>query len=205
MARPSDHYEFIERCIREFIPEKQASILVCGSARSERDILSGIGYENVVFTGMDLREEVTNGQTPKFENAEALSFKDESFDYALIKDTVHHTSLPNKVLTELYRVSRKGFLVIEARDSILIRLASKLGLTEQYEVAGNFKGHGVNGTDVPNFICDYQRNSATFVWFSYSINKIHIFNRIYSGILPPFVKSEASLVFIIFDLLDSDW
>lgn len=41
---------------------------------------------------------------------------------------------------------------MEGRDSILIQAASKLGLTEQYEVAGNFQGHGVNGTDIPNYI-----------------------------------------------------
>ncbi len=152
MKRAQSNSDFVKRCIAEFILEKGASVLVCGSARSEREIFSGLDYNNVHFTGMDLRDEVSSGTPSQFENVESLSFCDDSFDYAIIKDTVHHTSLPNKVLTELFRVSRKGFLVVEGRDSALIRVASKVGLTEQFEVGGNFKGHGVNGTDIPNYI-----------------------------------------------------
>ena len=152
MKKPKKNREFVKQVMEKFIPERDASILVCGSARSEREIISELGYRNAFFTGMDLREEVNSEIVSTFENVESLSFLDDSFDYALIKDTVHHTSLPNKVLTELFRVSRKGFLVVEGRDSALMRISSRLGLTEQFEVAGNFKGHGVNGTDIPNFV-----------------------------------------------------
>lgn len=152
MKRSNTKREFVKKTIAHFITEKDASILVCGSAKSERLILSDLGYENILFTGMDLRDQVNFNQESKFENVENLSFNNDSFDYALIKDTVHHTSLPHKVLTEVYRVSRKGCLIFEARDSLLIRLASRVGLSEQYEVAGNFEGHGVNGTDIPNYI-----------------------------------------------------
>lgn len=152
MGKARSNHEFVKKTIEEFIPDKDASILVCGSAQSERDILSELGYSNCFFTGMDLREKVSAGIASEFENVESLSFDDDSFDFALIKDTVHHTALPSKVLTELFRVSRNGYLVVEGRDSMLIRVASRLALTEQFEVAGNFSGHGVNGTDIPNFI-----------------------------------------------------
>jgi SAM-dependent methyltransferase len=106
----------------------------------------------VLFSGLDMRDEIHGEAETKFENAEALSYDDEQFDYAVMHASIHHTRLPHKVLTELYRVSRKGFLAIESRDSVLIRLAQRFGLTEGYEVAGNFAEHGVNGTDIPNFI-----------------------------------------------------
>ena len=152
MEKRKRKQEFVKRAIEKFIPDRDASLLVCGSAASERKIIAELGYRNAYFTGMDLREEVNSEISSTFENVESLSFAGDSFDYALIKDTVHHTSLPNKVLTELFRVSRKGFLVVEGRDSALMRIASRFGLTEQFEVAGNFEGHGVNGTDIPNFI-----------------------------------------------------
>lgn len=140
------------REVQRFIPDKQASILVCGAGASDRDVFHALGYQDVAISGMDLREQVHGLRSVKFENAEELSFADDSFDYAVMHAAVHHTRLPHKVLTELFRVSRKGFLVIESRDSMLMRIASRFGLTEQYEVAGNFAGHGVNGTDIPNFI-----------------------------------------------------
>jgi ubiquinone/menaquinone biosynthesis C-methylase UbiE len=77
---------------------------------------------------------------------------DKSFDDAVIHAAIHHTLLPHKVLTESYRFSRKGALAFESRDSLLIRFAERLGLTQSYEVAGNYPGMGVNGTDIPNFI-----------------------------------------------------
>ena len=152
MARPKTNSEFVKQTIVEFIADRNASILVCGSAQSEREILRDLGYKNVTFTGMDMRDKVNLGIVSKFENVEDLSYGSDAFDYAIIKDVIHHTSLPHKAITELFRVSRKGFLVFEGRDSFLIRAASKIGLTEQFEVAGNFNGHGVNGTDIPNFI-----------------------------------------------------
>ncbi len=146
------HAEFIRKMVSEFLRDQSASVLVGASARAERELFSDLGFENVHFTGMDLRDEVSKNAPSSFENLESLSFADDSFDYAFVKDAVHHTALPHKVLTELFRVSRKGFLVFEGRDSALTRLASTAGLTENYEVAGNHKGHGVNGSDIPNFI-----------------------------------------------------
>jgi len=138
--------------LTEFIPDTDASILVCAAGQSDRRVFESLEYKNVLFSGMDLRNEIHGETVPQFENAEALSYDDDQFDYAVMHAAIHHTRLPHKVLTELYRVSRKGFLAIESRDSSLIRLAQRLGLTERYEVAGNFAAHGVNGTDIPNYI-----------------------------------------------------
>ena len=94
--------------LEEFIPEKEANILVCGGGTRDLKVFKSLGYSNVHVTGMDLRFEVHGEDTPKFENAEDLSFEDNLFDYSIIQAAVHHTSLPNKVITELYRVSKKG-------------------------------------------------------------------------------------------------
>jgi ubiquinone/menaquinone biosynthesis C-methylase UbiE len=152
MQKTAKVHEFYSQMVKEFIPSPQASILVCGGGTSDINVFSNISYSNVYFSGMDQRNSIHKTNTPKLENAEFLSFPDNSFDYAVMHAAVHHCSLPHKVLTELYRVSRIGFLVIESRDSLLIRIANTLGLSEQYEVSGNFAGHGVNGTDIPNFI-----------------------------------------------------
>lgn len=53
----------------------------------------------------------------RLENAEALSFADESFDYVLCKESYHHFPRPMIALYEMLRVARKGVVLIEPQDS----------------------------------------------------------------------------------------
>ena len=62
-------------------------------------------------------------------------FSDKSFDYVITNATIHHVDLPHKAITELYRISIKGTLIIESNDSLTLRLASKAKLAED---AGQF-------------------------------------------------------------------
>ena len=50
------------------------------------------------------------------ENAENLSFEDESFDYVLIKEAFHHFPRPWIALHEAFRVCKKGIILIEPND-----------------------------------------------------------------------------------------
>jgi SAM-dependent methyltransferase len=47
------------------------------------------------------------------ENAEDLSFPDGSFDYALVKGSLHHMQRPYLAIYEMLRVARKGIVIIE--------------------------------------------------------------------------------------------
>jgi ubiquinone/menaquinone biosynthesis C-methylase UbiE len=148
----NDQLAFYQNCLSEFISDKSASILVCGAGVSDALIFDKLKYTNVTFSGMDLREGITGNFKQSQQNAEAISFEDGFFDYCVMHASIHHTRLPHKVITELYRVAKKGVVFIEARDSFLMQLTEKFGLTEEFEVKGNFPGSGVNGTDIPNFI-----------------------------------------------------
>ena len=50
------------------------------------------------------------------QNAEKLGFSDESFDYVLIKEALHHLPRPSIAVYEAFRVSRKGVILIEPSD-----------------------------------------------------------------------------------------
>jgi len=50
------------------------------------------------------------------ENAECLSFKDNSFDFVLCKESLHHFLRPYIGLYEMLRVTRKGVILIEPND-----------------------------------------------------------------------------------------
>lgn len=52
----------------------------------------------------------------RVENAEALSFADEAFDYVLCKESYHHFPRPIIALYEMLRVTRKGVVLIEPQD-----------------------------------------------------------------------------------------
>tara|TARA_B100001989_G_C24545205_1_gene470241 strand:- start:667 stop:1569 length:903 start_codon:yes stop_codon:yes gene_type:complete len=52
----------------------------------------------------------------KKENAENLSFKDNEFDYVLIKEALHHFPRPWLALYEAFRVCKKGVIIIEPND-----------------------------------------------------------------------------------------
>lgn len=52
----------------------------------------------------------------KVENAEKLSFDDDSFDFTLCKESYHHFPRPSIALYEMLRVSKKGVILIEPND-----------------------------------------------------------------------------------------
>ncbi len=70
-----------------------------------------------------LREACDGGLIPDFrkENAESLSFADESFDYVLCKESYHHFPQPMKALYEMLRVTRRAVIMIEPNDQTLVR------------------------------------------------------------------------------------
>ena len=170
--------------LTEFIPDKNASILVCAAGATDRKVFETLHYSNVLLSGLDMRSDIHGDKTSQFENAEALSFADDQFDFAVMHASIHHTRLPHKVLTELYRVSRMGFLAIESRDSLLIRLVERLGMTEGYEVAGNFAEHGVNGTDIPNFVYRWTEREIEKTIKTYAPHLNHSFEYRYSSHYP---------------------
>jgi len=52
----------------------------------------------------------------RIENAESLSFENDSFDYVFCKESYHHFPRPMIALYEMIRVSRKGVILIEPND-----------------------------------------------------------------------------------------
>jgi ubiquinone/menaquinone biosynthesis C-methylase UbiE len=90
------------------------------------------------------------------QDAHSLPYEDGSFDFAFVSDGLHHCSQPHRALAEMYRVSRKGVIVVESRDSAAVRLAARLGLSREYELEavsmnGGVRG-GVDDTAVPNHV-----------------------------------------------------
>lgn len=150
--------QFYHNVVREIIRDKNSSVLVCGGGSLDKDIFVGLAFKDVTISNLDSR--MSENQFHPFgwkqENTESLSFDSESFDYVVVHASLHHTFSPHKALTEMYRVAKKGILVLEARDSLTMRLMEKFGLTQTYEstavYCGNFTEGGVNNTEIPNYV-----------------------------------------------------
>ena len=175
---------FYGKVVRDLICDKNASILVCGAQLEDRDVFRDLGLSNVLLSGMDDREfDYAPYKWVKM-NAESLSFPDGSFDYVVIHTALHHTQSPHRVLTEMYRVGKKGILAFEGPDTFLVRIAEKYGLTQKYEVAGTYPGNGVNGTDIPNYIYRWTEREIEKTINTYAPSFRHKFIYKYGSLYP---------------------
>ena len=84
------------------------------------------------------------------ENAEQLSFSDDSFDYVVIKEALHHFPRPYLALHEAFRVSRLGVILIEPTDpypkallrSFLSTLKNIFGNNDRFHAEFGFESVG---------------------------------------------------------------
>ena len=150
--------QFYLNIVNNRISNKDASILVCGGGSLDKEIFIKLGFTNVTVSNLDTRASVDEFAPYKwdYQDAQSLSYDDDSFDYVVIHAAIHHASMPHKVLLEMYRVSKLGFLAFEARDSFLMKIVTKLNLTQEYEHAAVFYNDclygGVNNTEIPNYV-----------------------------------------------------
>lgn len=171
------------------LTRSDAILAVCAGER-ERDVFLRYGFTKVLITNID--DTATGDRFPPFEwsyqDAHDLTFEDNSFDFAFVADGLHHCSSPHRAVLEMYRVARKGILVIESRDSLLMRTANRLGLSPEYEVEAvvgqDCKRGGLNNTDIPNYI--YRWTETDFTKTIRSVNPCgeHVFRYFYGLNLP---------------------
>ena len=65
-------------------------------------------------------------------DARYIRFKDKYFDYTFANAILHHIDLPHLAVSELYRVSKRGVLIIEGNDSLVMRISTYFNFSEEY-------------------------------------------------------------------------
>ena len=193
--------EFYRRNITKFFKDKSASILVCGAGTFDMQVFKAEGFTNVTISNLDTRMDANQYAPYKwaFEDAAALSFPDNSFDYVAIHAAIHHASSPHRVLTEMYRVAKKGVFAIESSDSFVMRIFERYGLTQVYEHAAVYyndgKFGGVNNTDVPNFVYRWTEREIEKTINVYAPYARHDFTYVYEMTLPVTSQMEKNGMF----------
>ena len=108
------------------------------------------------------------------ENAEALSFADNAFDYVYCKESFHHFPRPYRSLGEMFRVARKAVILTEPRDrvvdrarwSLLPRLLKWLLRKDQrqhhFEPVGNYI-YSVSEREIEKFLLGMHHTQVAFL------------------------------------------
>lgn len=142
----------LDRLQRDRLLGLDDSVLVVCGGTFDIQTLRALHFSNVTISNLDTRyDEQAKPYGWSRQDAESLTFPDASFDWAFVHAGLHHCASPHKALLEMCRVSRKGVVVVEARDSALMRLAVRLGFTDDHEINDGITGGVANGP-IPNFI-----------------------------------------------------
>jgi SAM-dependent methyltransferase len=160
----------LRRLMDEGVVDASMSVLVVAGGELDRDVLRGAGFERATVTNLAGGEDAVA-------DAEELPFEDESFDLAIVSAGLHHCRSPHRALLELYRVARRALLALEARDSLLLRLATRVGALEEYELtavaANELRSGGVRDTPVPNYVYRWTEREVEKTIASYAPHARH--------------------------------
>jgi SAM-dependent methyltransferase len=145
----------IDALLADGVLARSDSVLALCAGRRERDLFAERGFSEVLITNIYEERDVAPFTWSR-QDAQELDLADRSFDFGLVVAGLHHCASPHRALTEMYRVARRGIVVIEARDSIVTKAAVRFRLAADYELsaveAHEYSSGGLNNTSVPNFV-----------------------------------------------------
>jgi SAM-dependent methyltransferase len=160
-AEPAERRGFYARTLRRLLDDgivrRDMSVLVVCGGEADRDAFLGQGFEHVTISNLGEREDdAFRPYAWSVQDAEQLACADGGFDVVAVSAGLHHCRSPHRALLEMYRVARRGVLVIESRDSALMRAGVRLGFVDEYELtavaAHGFESGGVRDSSVPNYV-----------------------------------------------------
>ena len=203
-------WNFYKKNFKNYI-NKDSNFLLISASLYEVKILKELGYLNFSITYHDEDEKNQFLDFGFKENINLfksdlrdLSFKDKSFDYTITNATIHHIDLPHKAITELYRVAIKGVLVIESTDSLIMRLATKIKLAEEFEVSSVNEDKNTGGlldTAIPNYVYRWTEKEVLKLLKSFDPKNINFVNFDYASDLTNFKTRDNYIENIFLKML----
>jgi SAM-dependent methyltransferase len=174
-------WNFVTKNILKYLPRK-SKILVVSPSSLEVNFFFEKNYYDVtfgVYSKNDLKSLSLNSKFGDFVKIDArdIKFKDKYFDYTFANAVLHHVDLPHLAISELYRVSKKGVLIIEGNDSLIMRISTYFNMSEEYEKSATINEQGgLLGTSIPNYVYRWKEREIIKLLNSYNPE---IFHKIY--------------------------
>lgn len=137
--------ELLRRSAGEDLRGSRMLVVCCGSGM-ESEFLAREGF---AVTALDISPEAVaraGERSRRFDaryevmvgDAERLPFPDGAFDFAFVHDGLHHLGDAYAGVREMIRVASRAVVIAEPADAALTHLAIRLGISGEYEEAGNF-------------------------------------------------------------------
>ena len=162
-----DRKDFYKKKVENHIINKDSSILVLGAGNLDKEIFETLNFTNVKLSNINNNDNI---EKLDLYNLHDLKIEDEKYDYCVAHACIHHSSKPHNAILEMYRVSKKGVLIIESTDSYLSRIACYLKFSEEFEVSAikkNINFGGVDNTKIPNFVFRWTEREIYKLFSSY--------------------------------------
>jgi SAM-dependent methyltransferase len=140
----------LRHLIKPPIEPPRDSLLIIGAGNDDLEIAQECGFKNIRCSNLD----GSGGMLTL--DAEAMNLSNGSYDVVFAHAVLHHCASPHKAVLEAVRVCRKAFIFLEGNDSLLMRVALRLGASSEYEdmavrVSGGTHG-GLRNTAIPNYV-----------------------------------------------------
>lgn len=147
-----------EELLTDNVLATTSSLLVVAGGAAERDLFELLKLQKATITNLDTGQ-VNDALYPyewDYQDAQSLTYVDKSYDWVVVVDGLHHCASPHRALTEMYRCCRVGVIAVEARDSLVMRVATRFGFSSSYEIEavrhqGGMSG-GLENGPVPNYV-----------------------------------------------------
>ena len=191
------YQDVITKILKKKLVSLNDSILIVAGGEKDKTVFFNCGFNDVIISNLDFHGGIKNYKPYDWrkEDAENLSFKDNTFDWVFAHAGLHHCASPHQALCEMLRVSRKGVGVFESRDSLLNKFANKFGLAPSYEIepcvlsGGNYGG--VRNSHIPNYVYKWTENEVKKTVMSYAPQHQHRFY-FYYGLRIPIERLSMS-------------
>jgi ubiquinone/menaquinone biosynthesis C-methylase UbiE len=171
------------------IDPSDSVLAVCAGSYDKTTLLTA-GVRHAVISNVDYHAGVSE-YAPyewQYQDAENLTVEDGSFDWCMVHAGLHHCGSPHRALCEMLRVARKGIVVIESRDSLLMRAAVFLRLTSEYELEPaaltNGQAGGYRNTNIPNYVYRWTERDVEKATRSYLPSHEPSIEYFYSYLIP---------------------
>jgi SAM-dependent methyltransferase len=161
--------------------DANASVLVICGGNFDRDTWRGAGFTNVTISNL------SPSDTECRVDAENIPYDANAFDVVAVHAGLHHCYSPHRALLEMYRVARKGVIVVESRDSLAMRIAGTFGLVPDYELEAlvNLRAFGgVANSAIPNFVYRWTKHEVEKTICSGDPVHRHVIRHLYGLRLP---------------------
>jgi SAM-dependent methyltransferase len=168
-AKNRDQFlKVLSACIQRRHIDVSGKVLIAGGSVQDVGILQSAGFRRMTLSNFQpvSCSMIPESYGPNVEaicaDVENMELPDESYDFVIAHEVLHHCRSPHVALSEMLRVSSRYVVILEPNDAWFMRALVKMGFSFPYELPAvihhKYLSGGVRDSCVPNFIYRWNQN-----------------------------------------------